>query len=279
MQARQSTQQPTVKNATLTLSPVARDAAHAKTHIKNFLNAATGGNISEIRSIWNNASNEMQEELRKFTNDAGNNALLEAAYHGHENVVYLLLDELNFGLGPEGYPNNHGSNVLHQAVCSGKLNLVKYLIENKKLDPQKKNKYGENALFRSVKWQVKKGRTYYTPDEHLELFKYLLITCKTDCSLKVGNETLINIAGKNEYPHIVKYLRTEALIDAVRNDCERTALDLMIQINELIDNQQEKFNTVKTFFQAAKKEENNKVTFEFDKQKFDAFEKQNCFLQ
>jgi hypothetical protein len=63
---------------------------------------------------------------------------------------------------------------------------------------------------------------------------------------------------------------------------DKTTTTTTEDTNSPIDDKDKKFNTIKTFFPAYIKrneEENNKVVFEFDKKEFDDFEKQNCPTQ
>jgi hypothetical protein len=97
-----------------------------------------------------------------------------------------------------------------------------------------------------------------------------------------------DIYNNNEAPdftcHFSTIMSTTTTLSSLQSQQPQlTPQSLQGQIDEMrsmLLSQEEKFNTVKTFFQKNKTEKKDeKVTFEFNKSEFDEFEKNNCSTQ
>ena len=81
------------------------------------------------------------------TNGAGWNALHQACYHGHEDIVRTLME-----MRPElvNKSNNNGSYALHTAVASGNYNVTRYLLIDRRARIDARNITGDTPLHFAV---------------------------------------------------------------------------------------------------------------------------------
>ena len=113
------------------------------------------------------------------------NLLSFPCMHGKLDLLKYLVEENH--CDPKKYKEN-GNTLLHVACSNGKLDVVKYLIQNSYCDPLKCNCDGDNSVHEACK------------NGNLELIKYLLTEVRLEpiiCN-KLGN-TLLHLACMSEH--------------------------------------------------------------------------------
>ena len=114
--------------------------------------------------------------------------------HGHLCVVKYLIEERRYN--PECVDLRYYENIpLHCAIDGGHMEIVKYLIETCHCDPNYKD------------WSWKTPLHYATDGGHMEIVKYLIETCHCDPSCKDdAGWTPLHYATDGGHMEIVKYL-------------------------------------------------------------------------
>jgi len=115
-----------------------------------------------------------------------------AAFNGHLGIVKYLVDEKKVDVNKV---DKDGKTALHRAAFNGHLGIVKYLVDEKKVDVNKADNYGTTALHMAAF------------NGHLDTVKYFVDEKKVDVN-KANNygETALHWAIHNGHLDIVKYL-------------------------------------------------------------------------
>jgi ankyrin repeat protein len=216
-----------------------------------------------LSSDWTRSYEQLYEKKANIT-ESGTLPLHIAARNGNKDIVKLLLKCANIE-GKDNAGDHKGNTPLIWASCNGHLDIVKLLIESG-ADVENTDNAGWTALH----WAANGGQ--------LEVIKLLMDYGADHKACNNKGETPVQVSkisaqSKSSNLEVVNRLKT---IPILISNYHRKLQCQAIKNTKILE---EKFNTAKNFFQAAKKVENGKVTFEFDKQKFDDFEEKNCSLQ
>lgn len=130
--------------------------------------AARGGKLDVLKKLVEHKAN-----VHYFKND-GFNALHAAAENGHLPIISYLIEKCAMSVDVES-KNDWGSTPCHQAVCTGKLDALKLLIEQYKAKIHYFNKKGCHAIHIAAE------------KSHPEIISYLVKSCNTDVDLQMKN--------------------------------------------------------------------------------------------
>ena len=121
----------------------------------------------------------------------GRTPLHSASQEGHLNIVQYLIDERK--CNPASL-DERKTTPLHLASAKGQLHIVKYLIEEKNC-----NVFCYDSLGIPLHWAAKYGQ--------LEVIKYLVEACKCPVDIRDhGNKTPLEMARDQGHTHVVEYL-------------------------------------------------------------------------
>ncbi|WP_353280584.1 ankyrin repeat domain-containing protein [Wolbachia endosymbiont (group B) of Cyclophora punctaria] len=120
-----------------------------------------------------------------------------AAYNGHLDIVKYLVDEKK--VSPDQKAND-GINALHWAALNGHLDIVKYLVDEKKVSPDQKANDGRTALH----WAALNG--------HLDIVKYLREKGIYPLLKDKGGKTPRDLANDENIRQLLKEAETKQII-------------------------------------------------------------------
>nr|XP_033340901.1 uncharacterized protein LOC117228922 [Megalopta genalis] len=148
---------------------------------------------------------DLQEEYYR-------NVLFEAANDCNLRIVRFVLDNLDNSSSILAAKNNSGRTVLHVAVISGNLDIVKFLVDEKKADFNVKDNNGMTVLYTAAAF----GKS--------EIVKYL-IGKGADVDAKNNmNRTVLHMAATMCNLEIVKLLISKGVNVDAKDDCGMTVL-------------------------------------------------------
>ncbi|XP_076285654.1 uncharacterized protein LOC143211676 [Lasioglossum baleicum] len=132
-------------------------------------------------------------------NNKGQTPLHYAAKSDKLEVVKYLIEEKGANVNVK---DNNGQTPLHSAVDHGKLEVVRYLIEEKNANINVKDNNGQTPLHSAAK------------SDKLEVIKYLIEEKAANVNVKDNNgQTTLHTAAKSKKLEIVKYLIEEKHVD------------------------------------------------------------------
>jgi len=117
--------------------------SYTNTANKIFVKAAQKNNLALVQ-VFINAGIAIDTAC----NQARNNALMEAASHGNEQVVQLLLDHH----ANVNAKNQYGCSPLYFAICNGQTNIIERLLSHEKIDLEIQNVSGTTPLIIAAKF-------------------------------------------------------------------------------------------------------------------------------
>eukprot|EP00899_Mesostigma_viride_P007654 jgi/Mesvir1/16890/Mv15768-RA.1 len=161
------------------------------------------GKLDLPRSFLQAAEEGRMDAVRHFVNQGvklsvtdedGYNAPLLAASEGHLEAVKFLVEEKR--MNPDTRARSTGSNALHLAALGGHLRVVSYLVEERRMNLETTNKLGENALHCAAM------------AGHLDVVQYLVEDkgMSVDVKQPVGGCNALHRAALEGHLEVVKYL-------------------------------------------------------------------------